>query len=67
MNSNYNEFTLISIPTEALEEAGIVEGCVIQAHVENGKLILEPVTVDDFECDGLCEDCPFSDECGGEE
>ena len=62
-----NELTLISVPTEMLEEAGITAGSVIQTQVANGRLIVEAVTAEDYDCDGNCDGCPFADECSEEE
>lgn len=61
---NTNEFALISVPVELLEEAGICEGDVMQMFVEDGRLVIEPLyDDDDFLCDDDCANCPLADEC----
>lgn len=53
-------FVLMTVPVEAIEESGILNGGLIQITAEKGRLILEAVSVEDEEivCDGECEDCP---------
>ena len=53
-------FVLMTVPVEAVEESGILNGGLIQITAEEGRLILETVSVEDEEivCDGECEDCP---------
>ena len=54
------KFVLMTVPVEAIEESGILNGGLIQITAEEGRLILETVSVEDEEivCDGECEDCP---------
>lgn len=65
---NKQEHTLISVPTELLEEAGIYDGSIILISVCKGKVILENAdNSDEFECDGVCSRCPYNgSECDGE-
>lgn len=53
-------FVLMTVPVEAVEESGILNGGLIQITAEEGRLVFEAVTVDDEDivCDGECEDCP---------
>ena len=53
-------FVLMTVPVEAVEESGILNGGLIQITAEEGRLILETVNVEDEDivCDGECEDCP---------
>ena len=53
-------FVLMTVPVEAVEESGILNGGLIQITAEEGRLILETVSVEDEEivCDGECGDCP---------
>lgn len=57
-----NEYCLLPIPAECLEEAGIKPYAVIQLSVDGGKLIMESADTENYECDGNCEDCPLYDE-----
>ena len=54
------KFVLMTVPVEAVEESGILNGGLIQITAEEGRLILETVSVEDEEivCDGEYEDCP---------
>lgn len=54
------KFALITVPVEVIEESGILNGGLIQITAEEGRLILETVSVEDEEivCDGECEECP---------
>lgn len=67
---NVNDYLLLSIPLDMLEEAGISEESVIQMSAAGGKILIEAVTHDDtedFVCDGDCENCPFGDiDCEGD-
>lgn len=63
-----NEYILLSVPVEMLEEAGIGEESIIQMRAGKGRIIIDAVkdTVD-FICDGDCENCPMSEtDCDGE-
>ena len=77
-NKKVNEFTLISVPKEALEEVGITENCVLQIYADGNRLVIERLTdtgeivcdgdcencpIADIDCDGDCKDCPCSDNC----
>ena len=65
-----NEYLLLTIPQDLLEEAGISEGSVIQMRVSGGKILIEAVGGDDakdFVCDGDCDDCPINTtDCDGD-
>ena len=53
-------FVLMTVPVEAVEESGILNGGLIQITAEEGRLVFEAVSVEDEDivCDGKCEDCP---------
>ena len=53
-------FVLMTVPVEAVEESGILNGGLIQITAEEGRLVIETVSTEDEEivCDGECEDCP---------
>ena len=53
-------FVLMTVPVEAVEESGILNGGLIQITAEEGRLVFEAVSVEDEDivCDGECEDCP---------
>lgn len=53
-------FVLMTVPVEAVEESGILNGGLIQITAEEGRLVFETVSVEDEDivCDGECEDCP---------
>ncbi len=65
-----NEYLLLSIPLDMLEEAGISEESVIQMSAAGGKILIEAVSRDDaenFMCDGDCESCPLNTtDCDGD-
>ena len=66
-NKKVNEFTLISVPKEALEDAGIVDGSVLQIYADGNRLVIERLTdTGEIICDGDCENCPVTEtECDG--
>ena len=67
-NKKVNEFTLISVPKEALEEAGIVDGSVLQIYADGNKLVIEKlIDTGEIVCDGNCEECPCYKNCEEEE
>lgn len=81
-NKKVNEFTLISVPKEALEEVGITENCVLQIYTDGNRLVIERLTdtgeivcvgdcencpVNKTECDENCEECPCYKNCEEEE
>ena len=57
--------TLISIPTELLDEAGITENSVVEMYMDNGNIVIHKAEdVSGYVCDLDCENCPFcSTEC----
>lgn len=49
----------MSVPSEVLEEAGILPNALIQYSVDDGKIIMEMVDeVVPLVCNGECEECP---------
>ena len=66
-NKKVNEFTLISVPKEALEDAGIVDGSVLQIYADGNKLVIEKlIDTGEIVCDGDCDSCPVNEtECDG--
>ena len=58
---------LIPIPLELVLEIGLNPLDVIQFRTDGNKLIIEPVTDSDFECDNDCDNCPFFElDCDGD-
>lgn len=81
-NKKVDEFVLISVPKEVLEDAGIVDGSVLQIYADENRLVIERLTdtgevvcdgdcdncpVNETECDGSCEECPCYKNCEEEE
>ena len=66
-NKKVDEFVLISVPKEALEDAGIVDGSVLQIYVDGNKLVIEKlIDTGEIVCDGDCDNCPVNEtECDG--
>ena len=64
-NKKVDEFVLISVPKEALEDAGIVDGSVLQIYVDGNKLVIEKlIDTGEIVCDGDCDNCPVNEtEC----
>ncbi len=62
-NHSMNELTMIAIPTEMLEEAGIDEFDGIEVFVDRGRIIIQPLEDEDdeYEEDDGCVCCPY---CG---
>lgn len=57
-NKKVNEFVLISVPKEALEDAGIVDGSVLQIYADGNKLVIEKlIDTGEIVCDGDCDNC----------
>lgn len=60
-NNHYlNELTMIAIPTDMLEEAGIDEFSGIEVFVDRGRIIIQQLE-DEDEC--VC--CPYCGCCEG--
>ena len=61
------EFVLIAVPKETLEEAGITENSVLQIYADGNKLVIERLTdTGEIVCDGDCESCPINEtDCDG--
>ena len=81
-NKKVDEFVLISVPKEVLEDAGIVDGSVLQIYADGNRLVIERLTdtgeivcdgdcdnwpENETECDGHCEECPRYKNCEEEE
>ena len=81
-NKEVDEFVLISVPKEVLEDAGIVDGSVLQIYADGNRLVIERLTdtgevvcdgdcdnclVNETECDGNCIECPCYKNCEEEE
>ena len=66
-NKKVDEFVLISVPKEVLEDAGIVDGSVLQIYADGNRLVIERLTdTGEVVCDGDCENCPVNEtECDG--
>ena len=80
-NKKVDEFVLISVPKEMLEDAGIVDDSVLQIYANGNKLVIEKLIdtgeivcdgdcdncpVNETDCDGNCDDCPCYKSCGEE-
>ncbi len=62
-NQTLNEFVLLSVPSEVLEEAGITANALIQYNVDDGKIIMEIVdSVVPLVCKGECQECPIKEQ-----
>lgn len=62
-NQTLNEFVLLSVPSEVLEEAGIMPNALIQYNVDDGKIIMEMVDdVVPLVCNGECRECPVKEQ-----
>ena len=81
-NKKVDKFVLISGPKDVLEDAGIVDGSVLQIYADGNRLVIERLTdtgevvcdgdcdncpVNETECDGNCEECPCHINCDEEE
>lgn len=66
-NKKVDGFVLISVSKEALEDAGIVDGSVLQIYVDGNKLVIEKlIDTGEIVCDGDCDNCPVNEtECDG--
>lgn len=66
-NKKVDEFVLISVPKEVLEDAGIVAGSVLQIYADGNRLIIEKlIDTGEIVCDGDCDNCPVNEtECAG--
>ena len=62
------QYAFLSVPVEALEDAGISGGSLLEIPADEYKLIIRPVIdTDDFVCDADCENCPVtSTACDGD-
>ncbi len=62
------QYAFLSVPVEALEDAGISSGSLLEITAEENKLIIRAVTdTKDLVCDGDCENCPVnSTDCDGD-
>jgi len=65
------QFKLMPIPIEDYHALGITGNTVIETRItDDGMLIICPVLDDDldqFTCDGDCEECPLADsDCDGD-
>ena len=60
-NHSMTELTMIAIPTDMLEEVGIDEFSGIEAFVDRGRIIIQPLEDDEDEEDDDCVGCPY---CG---
>lgn len=57
---NSNEFILLAIPTEILEEAGVSQAGILYISARKGTIVIKAAeNEDDYICDGNCEECEF--------
>ncbi len=68
MQNKTLNYVLLSIPLEAMEDAGIAPGSLLEITAEKNKVSIRAVEdMSDFVCDGDCENCPVSDtDCIGD-
>lgn len=61
MTSKEPLFVLVPIPHEVLTESGIDIGEALQFTVENGRITIEQIDLNDLDivCDGNCRECPL--------
>ena len=60
------EYTLLPVPTEVLEEVGLDAFTTIQFSISRGKLIIEPIDGEqNMVCFGNCCRCPGRFQCEG--
>ena len=66
-NKKVDEFVIISVPKDVLEDAGIVDGSVLQIYADGNRLVIERLTdTGEVVCDGDCDNCPVNEtECDG--
>lgn len=66
-NKKVDEFVLISVPKDVLEDAGIVDGSVLQIYADGNRLVIEKlIDTGEIVCDGDCDNCPVNEtECDG--
>ena len=66
-NKKVDEFVLISVPKDVFEDAGIVDGSVLQIYADGNRLVIERLTdTGEVVCDGDCDNCPVNEtECDG--
>ena len=61
-NKKVDEFVLISVSKEVLEDAGIVDGSVLQIYADGNRLVIERLTdTGEVVCDGDCDNCPVNE------
>ena len=61
-NKKVDEFVLISVPKEVLEDAGIVDGSVLKIYADGNRLVIERLTdTGEVVCDGDCDNCPVNE------
>ncbi len=61
-NKKVDEFVLISVPKDVLEDAGIVDGSVLQIYADGNKLVIEKlIDAGEIVCDGDCDNCPVNE------
>lgn len=55
-----NEFILITIPVEIIEESGVSCNGLIQITAKKGRIVIENVRIENetVVCNGNCGDCP---------
>lgn len=51
----------ISVPIEALADAGIGPHDAFEVYAKDDKVIIKKADPDDYDCDGDCENCPFAE------
>ncbi len=59
------EFVMLAVPIEVIEESGIADGKVLQFTASEGKIVIEKVDrIDDLVCSGDCQNCPITQTMG---
>jgi len=65
---NTQDFVLLSIPRDLLDEIGAYEGGTLQMFTVGCRLVIEPLDdEEDYVCDGNCESCPTNTNCEKDE
>lgn len=60
-------YVLLSVPLEAMEDAGIKPGSLLEITAEENKITIRGAEdIGDYVCDGDCENCPINElDCDG--
>ena len=62
-NKKINQFVLLPVPLESVQESGIDLSGVIETAAEDGILHIQNANTSNHICGQNCESCPFLEEC----